>query len=837
MKQEWLLLDMHLHSEYSKINKPSESKRVKSMTPKEYVEILLDKKVKVFSITDHNYFSKSYYDEIEKYIKENNINMKLINGVELDVYVKLSDQTEDFIHVCMYFDDNVDRNMLESTINNLYKDDKGNEKRPYFNEILESLYDLKTKIIIIPHGDKERGMFKNGLIDHLNIRDVPEFYKYAMYKIFNAFDVRLNFLDKSNEFWASSFCENTKRFNKLIEGKSPEKINEIKDHITLKIKNKEYVLSEEENAIYDYILKYGSYFAYFIFSDWHNAEEYNPQINNFIFGSMDTAFESFEMATLDPVSRIITSQDTEIQIPTTILSKVNFSINEHKKQVLLSPGLNAIVGKRGSGKSLLLSVIRNLVDKEDPEGALIKYKKLKIDNISGKNRGGIDISPGGLSSVAFLTQDEIKEIFENPEKAQKTISSYFINIKDIDMSKIHDIIDVGSKIIPINKNYKNLTSNILALKKFNDYNYNIFKELNDTNIRVNFNNLIKELKITITNIKRLNLNADKVERELNNLYELQQYYLKIVGLYNKIIETSNEKINSINSKRTNNQITQRQNMTDIKNIMDEINNNFEIQLNFEKLKVLLDNFSIENPPIEIFKKGKYLFVTYYEIPENIKDILIEKLTDSISRGNSIQDIKEYMLNTNNKKLKVSATSLVSELQKYINSNNVFQAKKEFYEIKNSSIDYKSILKTMKDLNEQVKQNNLVNLTEASPGMKSVAYLDMLFDLDETILILDQPEDNIDNDYISNYLVPNIKDKKKIKQLIFVTHNPSVAVYGDAFNYVFAENNEEITYKNFIIEKKEDKEKLIKILEGGRASFSNRNKKFGNVLGEEEYENS
>ncbi len=837
MKQEWLLLDMHLHSEYSKINKPSESKRVKSMTPKEYVEILLDKKVKVFSITDHNYFSKSYYDEIEKYIKENNINMKLINGVELDVYVKLSDQTEDFIHVCMYFDDNVDRNMLESTINNLYKDDKGNEKRPYFNEILESLYDLKTKIIIIPHGDKERGMFKNGLIDHLNIRDVPEFYKYAMYKIFNAFDVRLNFLDKSNEFWASSFCENTKRFNKLIEGKSPEKINEIKDHITLKIKNKEYVLSEEENAIYDYILKYGSYFAYFIFSDWHNAEEYNPQINNFIFGSMDTAFESFEMATLDPVSRIITSKDTEIQIPTTILSKVNFSINEHKKQVLLSPGLNAIVGKRGSGKSLLLSVIRNLVDKEDPEGALIKYKKLKIDNISGKNRGGIDISPGGLSSVAFLTQDEIKEIFENPEKAQKTISSYFINIKDIDMSKIHDIIDVGSKIIPINKNYKNLTSNILALKKFNDYNYNIFKELNDTNIRVNFNNLIKELKITITNIKRLNLNADKVERELNNLYELQQYYLKIVGLYNKIIETSNEKINSINSKRTNNQITQRQNMTDIKNIMDEINNNFEIQLNFEKLKVLLDNFSIENPPIEIFKKGKYLFVTYYEIPENIKDILIEKLTDSISRGNSIQDIKEYMLNTNNKKLKVSATSLVSELQKYINSNNVFQAKKEFYEIKNSSIDYKSILKTMKDLNEQVKQNNLVNLTEASPGMKSVAYLDMLFDLDETILILDQPEDNIDNDYISNYLVPNIKDKKKIKQLIFVTHNPSVAVYGDAFNYVFAENNEEITYKNFIIEKKEDKEKLIKILEGGRASFSNRNKKFGNVLGEEEYENS
>ena len=79
-------------------------------------------------------------------------------------------------------------------------------------------------------------------------------------------------------------------------------------------------------------------------------------------------------------------------------------------------------------------------------------------------------------------------------------------------------------------------------------------------------------------------------------------------------------------------------------------------------------------------------------------------------------------------------------------------------------------------------------------------------------------------------------EKRIKQLIFVTHNPSVAVYGDAFNYIYAENNDEITYANFIIEKPEDKENLIKILEGGRASFSNRNKKFGNVLGEEEYGN-
>ena len=121
MKQEWLLLDMHLHSFYSKNNKPSESGRVRKMSAKEFVDILLSKNVKIFSITDHNYFSKAYYDEIEKYIDDNNIDMKIINGTELDVYVTLKNGTSDYIHICVYFDNNIDREKLEEKINSLYK--------------------------------------------------------------------------------------------------------------------------------------------------------------------------------------------------------------------------------------------------------------------------------------------------------------------------------------------------------------------------------------------------------------------------------------------------------------------------------------------------------------------------------------------------------------------------------------------------------------------------------------------------------------------------------------------------------------------------------------------
>ena len=835
MKQEWLLLDMHMHSEYSRINKKGDTDKVKQMSADEFVKTLFDKKVKIFSITDHNYYSKKYYDEIDKYITDNNLDMKLINGVELDVYVELKDKSEDFIHICVYFDDDVDRENLEETINNLYKDKEGNELNPHFTKILDELHSLNSKFIVIPHGDKERGIFNDYLIDKLSITDSPEFYKYAMYKVFNAFDVKLKFLDKSNDFWASNFCEYTRRYNSIIDNKSPKEIEQMEKNITEKIKNREYKLSEEDNLIYEYILEYGSYFTYFVFSDWHNAEEYKPKINNFIFGSLEYAFSAFEMATLDPTSRIIKSQDFEIDIPPTILEKVNFKINGIPKEVHFSPGLNAVVGKRGSGKSLLLAVIKNLKSQDAEDGALKKYKTLKVSDISAENRGSIKLSLGSLNSVAFLTQDEIKEIFENPNKAQENIASNFLEIRNLDISGINKIVNIGEKIKPYNTDYKNITTNILAIKKSDNYNYSINRLLEEGVIKSNFVKIENEFTELISNIEKLKLNSELLVEEKERVKKLKELYLSIIDSYNTIIDNHNNRIAEINSKRTNNQITNNQNMNDITTALDNIKNNIEIQLNVEKLKILLTDFKIENPPVELYKKGKYLFVTYYEIPDDLNKILKEKILGTITWSSSnFEDLYKYLEGNDSKKLKANYNTIVDELKKMINGD-FFKAKKEFYEIKTDSIDYKNKIKNMEDLKYYVQQNDIVNLTNASPGMKSVAYLDMLFDLEDKILILDQPEDNIDNDYISNYLVPNIKNKKQVKQLIFVTHNPSVAVYGDAFNYIYVENDGNINYTNYLIEKAEDKEKLINILEGGRASFSNRNKKFGDVLGEEEYE--
>ena len=194
---KWLLCDMHLHSHYSKKRKPNDN--VKEMSAKEFVDSLQvnGKYVEVFSITDHNYFSKKYYDEIDSYI--NGKEMKIINGTELDVYV--DENKSDFFQVCIYFSDNVDRQKLETTINDLYKD----SGKPDLPKILTELYKLKCKFIVVPHGNKDRGLLVYKFLNSLSEEDKHDFYKYAMYKIYNAFDVTPLFFEKNERYWAADF--------------------------------------------------------------------------------------------------------------------------------------------------------------------------------------------------------------------------------------------------------------------------------------------------------------------------------------------------------------------------------------------------------------------------------------------------------------------------------------------------------------------------------------------------------------------------------------------------------------------------------------------------------
>ena len=51
------------------------------------------------------------------------------------------------------------------------------------------------------------------------------------------------------------------------------------------------------------------------------------------------------------------------------------------------------------------------------------------------------------------------------------------------------------------------------------------------------------------------------------------------------------------------------------------------------------------------------------------------------------------------------------------------------------------------------------------------------------LIIDQPEDNLDSEFIFHSLVPVLRTAKERRQVIIVTHNPNIAVFAKEFDPV------------------------------------------------------
>ena len=135
---------------------------------------------------------------------------------------------------------------------------------------------------------------------------------------------------------------------------------------------------------------------------------------------------------------------------------------------------------------------------------------------------------------------------------------------------------------------------------------------------------------------------------------------------------------------------------------------------------------------------------------------------------------------------------------------------EFYEFL-FSLEY---LKPKYDL----KLGNTI-LSKLSPGEKGALLLIfyLLIDKDDIPLILDQPEDNLDNQTVFDIVVKFIKKAKKRRQLIIITHNPNLAVVCDAEQIIHAhidkKNKYNATYETGSIESPEMNKKIIRILEG------------------------
>ena len=131
---------------------------------------------------------------------------------------------------------------------------------------------------------------------------------------------------------------------------------------------------------------------------------------------------------------------------------------------------------------------------------------------------------------------------------------------------------------------------------------------------------------------------------------------------------------------------------------------------------------------------------------------------------------------------------------------------------------------------QLRKGDL-ELSRVSPGERGelllVFYL--LVDQDRRPLVIDQPEENLDNQTIYSCLVPCIREAKTRRQIIVVTHNPNLAVVSDAEQIVYAEHNRAgdraIRYEAGSIENPRMNKHIVDVLEGTRPAFDDRNGKY------------
>ena len=121
--------------------------------------------------------------------------------------------------------------------------------------------------------------------------------------------------------------------------------------------------------------------------------------------------------------------------------------------------------------------------------------------------------------------------------------------------------------------------------------------------------------------------------------------------------------------------------------------------------------------------------------------------------------------------------------------------------------------------------NFKDASDLSRGQKCTALLPILLARRDSPLIIDQPEDNLDNHFIFETVVNAVQRLKKRRQMIFITHNANIPVLAEADLVLVMNSDGRIG----VIERSgtvdECREQIIELLEGGRKAFELRSKRY------------
>ncbi|MDO6582051.1 PHP-associated domain-containing protein [Photobacterium sp. 2_MG-2023] len=126
-------------------------------------------------------------------------------------------------------------------------------------------------------------------------------------------------------------------------------------------------------------------------------------------------------------------------------------------------------------------------------------------------------------------------------------------------------------------------------------------------------------------------------------------------------------------------------------------------------------------------------------------------------------------------------------------------------------------------------NRFKDVSQGSAGQKASAILSFLLSYGTEPLILDQPEDDLDNGLITSLIVSKLHENKADRQIIVVTHNPNIVVNGDSEYVIALEDRGQINpVASGALQEVNVRKNVCEIMEGGEVALQQRYKRMFNV---------
>lgn len=418
---------------------------------------------------------------------------------------------------------------------------------------------------------------------------------------------------------------------------------------------------------------------------------------------------------------------------------------------------------------------------------------------------------------------------DSARKKYETLSKYIENCNQ-EIAKSLKIID--DSISGLENNLKNLNDKLTALSE---------EETKFPEIR----NILETLKSSYSSIIKIQreekekISLNRREFEKSSLFiEKENAYDEYQRALDTIKNTGSENIQEIQDnlqayKKREEKLVAIQNIQNsIKTkINDKIQEFVNLRLSITTLrKEIVEGMGLENIKIvisSISHQSRWKQTLQREFgKENVFDMSFEELVAYIlNPKDDYKHYKEYLF--------FLLTTEDGDISKYY-SNITDVRFMNLWRDKQKNDTLSSMIKVIPEdlINiKMIEESGEVDINEGSPGQKSAAVLAFILSSGDNPLIIDQPEDDLDNSLIYNLIVKSIRKIKSKRQIIIVTHNPNIPVLGDAEAIVVLERNKDgkVSLRNDkkagCLEEKIIREGICEIMEGGESAFKKREEKY------------